>query len=147
MCRLIYYIINVLFHWVVGVELLKTLFEVGELVTLNEGHASTDTLLVATGDIEGYRTDTVADKLVEQVNTFIAGVAEGEIESVADVFTHVFVVDDEETVVGKHLFHNLCLLAVFLDVLDKVESAVVGSFEHGRHGVLHRVGCAGTEAV
>ena len=102
---------------------------------------------MAARDVEGDGADAVTDKLVEEVDTLIAGIAEGEIETVADVLVHIFVIDDEESVVGEHLLHNLGLLAILLDVLHKVERAVVGALQHGGHGILYRVGGAGAEAV
>ena len=99
------------------------------------------------GDVEGDGGDAVADEFVEEVDAVEAGVAEGEVEAVADVLAHVLVVDDVEAVVGEEFLHDAGLLAVFPDVLDEVEGAVVGALEHGGHGVLHAVGSTAGEAV
>ena len=82
------------------VEGLEAGLEVGELVALHQGHTGADALLVGARDVEGDGADAVADKLVEQVDTLVAGIAEGEVEAVADVLAHILVVDDVEAVVG-----------------------------------------------
>ncbi len=128
-------------------EGLEASLEVGELVALHQGDAGTDALLVGARDVEGDGTDAVADELVEQGDTFVAGVAEGEVETVTNILTHILVVDDIEAVVGEEFLHDAGLLAVLTDVLDEVEGAVVGALEHGGHGVLHAVGGAAGEAV
>ena len=129
----------ILFNRVVFVEGLEASLEVGELVAENQGHTGTDTLLVRARDVESNGADAVADKLVEQVDSVETGIAEGEIETVADVLAHILVVDDIEAVVGEEFLHDAGLLAVLLDVLDEVEGAVVGALEHGGHGILDTV--------
>ncbi len=138
---------NRLFYRMVGVEFLEADFEVGELVALNKSNAGADALFVAAGDVESDGADAVADELVEEVDAFEAGIAEGEVETVADIFAHIFIVDDEEAVVGEEFLHYACLFAIFFDVFNKVEGAVVGAFEHGSHSVLNAVGGTRAEAV
>ena len=121
-------------------EFLEADFEVGELVALNKSNAGANALFVAAGDVEGDSADTIADEFVEEIDAFEAGIAEGEVETVADVFAHIFVVDDEEAVVCEEFLHYSSFLAIFFDVFNKVEGAVVGAFEHGSHSVLNAVG-------
>ena len=123
----------------VFVELFEADLEVGELVALHQGHAGADALLVAARNVEGDGADAVADELVEQVDATETGIAEGEVESVADVLAHILVIDNVEAVVGEEFLHDVGLLAVLPDVLHEVEGAVVGALQHGGHSVLDTV--------
>ena len=87
-------------------ELFEPKLEVVELVVQHHRHAGSYALLVAARDVERYGANAVAYQLVEQVYACKSGIAEGEIETVADSFVKVFVVDYGEAVVGKHLFHR-----------------------------------------
>ena len=131
----------------VFVEGLEASLEVGELVAEYQSHTGADALLVAARNVEGDGADTVADEFVEQIDAIESGIAEGEVEAVTDVLAHILVVDDIEAVVGEHLLHDTGLLAIFLDILDEVEGAVVGALKHSGHSILHAVGGAGGEAV
>lgn len=142
-----FFVDNDLLNRMVGMELLQASLEVGELVAQHQSHTCTDALLMAAGDIQGDSADAITNQLVEQVYALKTRIAEGKIETVGNIFIHILVINDIETVIGKVFLHDAGFLAILLNILDEVEGAIVSALKHGSHGILDRVGGTGAEAI
>ena len=120
-------------------EQLKSLGEHRDLIAFDERGAGADALLVAAAGVQRDGRDAVVHHLLDEVGALEARIAVGEIESVGDRLSEVFVVCDVEACCEECVLHQLRLATVFENVVTVVVDSVVDSFQNACESVLCRV--------
>ena len=109
------------------------------LFPLDERRAGADALLGAAAGVQRDAGDAVVEHLFHEVGTGEAWIAVGEVETIGDRLTAVFIVGDVEAVVGEGFLHQLGFAAILYDIVAVAVGAVVDGLHHGGEGVLCRM--------
>jgi len=109
------------------------------LFPLDERRAGTDALLGTAAGVQGNAGDAVVEHLFHEVGTGEAWIAVGEVETVGDRLTAVFIVCDVEAVVGEGFLHQLGFAAILDDIVAVAVGAVVDGLHHGGQSILGRM--------